>query len=65
MATIEERATRLEADVENEQEWRRELAKEMRDGFARLEAKIDTNQRWLTGIVLASVSIAVAVIKFL
>ena len=65
MATLQERTTRLEADVENEQEWRRELAKEMRDGLARLEAKIVTNQRWSIGIVLTSVSIAVAIIKFL
>ena len=61
MATIEERTTRLEADVENEQEWRRAFDKKL----DRIEAKIDTNQRWLIGIVLTSVSIAVAVIKFL
>jgi hypothetical protein len=31
------------------QEWRREMLKETRDGFARLDAKID----WLIGLLIA------------
>lgn len=39
----------LERDVENEQEWRREMLKEMRDGFARLDAKFN----WIIGLLIA------------
>ena len=50
MATDEERISALERDVENEQEWRREIVLEMRAGFERLETRMDrleNNQRWL------------------
>lgn len=54
MATIEERVTAVERDVENEQEWRRAMVEEMRAGFQRLETKIDTNQRWLIGLMVGT-----------
>ncbi|MCY3543849.1 MAG: hypothetical protein OXH22_07395 [Chloroflexi bacterium] len=49
MTTTEERLATLERDVENEQEWRREMLKEMRDGFARLDAKFN----WIIGLLIA------------
>ena len=49
MTTTEERLATLERDVENEQEWRREMLKEMRDGFARLDAKFN----WTIGLLIA------------
>ena len=33
----------------NEQEWRRDMLKEMRDGFARLDAKFN----WTIGLLIA------------
>ena len=56
MATNEERISALERDVENEQEWRREIVLEMRAGFERLETRMDrleNNQRWLVGLLIA------------
>ena len=47
--TQEERLATLERDVENEQEWRREMLKEMRGGFARLDAKFN----WTIGLPIA------------
>ena len=41
MTTNEERISLLERDVDNEQEWRREIVQEMRAGFERLEARIE------------------------
>ena len=49
MTTQEERIARLEQGFEDEQEWRREMLSEMRAGFNRLES----NQRWLVGLLLA------------
>ena len=49
MTTQEERIAPLEQGFENEQEWRREMLKETRDGFARLDAKIN----WLIGLLIA------------
>ena len=51
MAMLEERTARLEAERENEQEWRREMLERL----GRLEA----NQRWIVGLLIA---ILVAVI---
>ena len=56
MTTQEERIAALEQGFENEQEWRREMLNEMREGFNRLDARIDrleSNQRWLVGLLLA------------
>ena len=56
MVTTEERLSLVERDIENEQEWRRDMIKEMRTGFDRLEARIDkmeSNQRWLIGLLVA------------
>ena len=56
MTTQEERVSALEQGFENEQEWRREMLGEMRSGFDRLDARIDrleSNQRWLVGLLLA------------
>lgn len=56
MTTQEERISLLERDVENEQEWRRDVVREMRAGFERLEARMDrleNNQRWLVGLLIA------------
>ena len=56
MTTQEERISALEQGFENEQEWRREMLNEMRAGFNRLDARIDrleSNQRWLVGLLLA------------
>ena len=41
---IEERTARLEAERENEQEWRREM-------LARLD-RLEANQRWIIGLVI-------------
>ena len=67
MTMQEERIAALGQGFENEQEWRREMLNEMRAGFNRLDAKIDadfarldaridrleSNQRWLVGLLLA------------
>ena len=56
MVTTEERLSLVERGIENEQEWRRDMIKEMRAGFDRLEARIDnmeSNQRWLIGLLVA------------
>ena len=47
--TNEERIARLEQGFQDEQEWRREMLKETRDGFARLDAKFN----WLIGLLIA------------
>ena len=47
--TTEERIAKLEQGFENEQEWRREMLKEIREGFARVDAKFN----WLIGLVIA------------
>ena len=52
MTMIEERTARLEAERENEQEWRREMLAR----FGRLEARLDrveANQRWIVGLLIA------------
>ena len=56
MVTTEERISLVERGIENEQGWRRDMIKEMRAGFDRLEARIDKmegNQRWLIGLLVA------------
>ena len=56
MVTTEERLSLVERGIENEQEWRRDMIKEMRAGFDPLEARIDKmegNQRWLIGLLVA------------
>ena len=45
MAMLEERTARLEAERENEQEWRREM-------LARLD-RLEANQRWIVGLLIA------------
>ena len=52
MTMIEERTARLEAERENEQEWRREMLAR----FDHLEARLDrleANQRWIVGLLFA------------
>ena len=52
MTMIEERTARLEAERENEQEWRREMLAR----FGWLEARLDrleANQRWTVGLLIA------------
>ena len=49
MTTQEERIAALEQGFENEQEWRREMLKEMHDGFVRVDTKIN----WLIGLLIA------------
>ena len=52
MTMIEERTARLEAERDNEQEWRREMLAR----FGRLEARLDrleANQRWIVGLLIA------------
>lgn len=44
MAMLEERTARLEAERENEQEWRREI-------LARLD-RLEGNQRWMIGLMI-------------
>ncbi len=44
MAMLEERTARLEAERENEQEWRREI-------LARLD-RLEANQRWMIGLMI-------------
>ena len=44
MATLEERTARLEAERENEQEWRREM-------LARLD-RLEVNQRWMIRLMI-------------
>ena len=56
MVTTEERLSLVERGIENEQEWRRDMIKEMPAGFDRLEAwidKMESNQRWLIGLLVA------------
>ena len=48
---LEERTARLEAERENEQDWRREILAR----FGRLEARLDrleANQRWIIGLLI-------------
>lgn len=45
MTMLEERTARLEAERENEQEWRREI-------LARLD-RLEANQRWMVGLLIA------------
>ena len=45
MTMLEERTARLEAERENEQEWRREI-------LARL-GRLESNQRWIIGLLIA------------
>ena len=44
MAMLEERTARLEAERENEQEWRREM-------LARI-GRLEGNQRWIIGLMI-------------
>ena len=56
MTTQWEPVSALEQGFESEQEWRREMLGEMRAGFNRLDTRIDrleSNQRWLVGLLLA------------
>lgn len=45
MTMIEERTARLEAERENEQEWRREMLERL--------GRLETNQRWTVGLLIA------------
>ena len=61
MTMIEERTARLEAERENEQEWRREILAR----FDRLEARVDRldgNQRWIIGLMIGLHSITIGAI---
>ena len=48
MATNEQRITSLEQKIENEQEWRRDMVSRFDKRFDRLES----NQRWLFGLLI-------------
>lgn len=54
MATNEQRLSSLEQKIENEQEWRRDMVVRFDKRFDRLES----NQRWLFGL-LVTVLIAI------
>ena len=54
MATNEQRLSSLEQKIENEQEWRRDMVARFDKRFDRLES----NQRWLFGL-LVTVLIAI------
>lgn len=54
MAMLEERTARLEAERENEQEWRREMLAR----FGRLEG----NQRWIIGLMIGLHSVTIGAI---
>ena len=54
MTMIEERTARLEAERENEQEWRREM-------LARLE-RLEANQRWMVGLTILLHSVTIGAI---
>ena len=45
MTTMEERMARLEAERENEQEWRQAM-------LTRLD-RLEANQRWIVGLLIA------------
>ena len=45
MTTIEERMARVEAERENEQEWRQAM-------LTRLD-RLEANQRWIVGLLVA------------
>ena len=55
MATNEQRLSTLEQKIENEQEWRRDMVARFDKRFDRLES----NQRWLFGLLI---TILVAII---
>lgn len=46
----EQRLTRVESDVANEQDWRRDIVKRL----DRIEGKVDTNFKWLIGITIGA-----------
>ena len=48
MATNEQRLSSLEQKIENEQEWRRDMVARFDKRFDRLES----NQRWLFGLLI-------------
>ena len=54
MAMLEERVTRLEAERENEVEWRREM-------MTRLD-RLEGNQRWIIGIMVLLHSVTIGAI---
>ena len=56
MTTYEGRTSAPEQGFDNEQEWRREMLGEMRDGFARLDAKFN----WLIGLLVALLIASIA-----
>ena len=53
MTTNEERISLLERDVDNEQEWRREIVQEMRAGFERMEARIERMEAKIDRLYIA------------
>ena len=54
MAMLEERVARLEAERENEVEWRREM-------MTRLD-RLEGNQRWIIGIMVLLHSVTIGAI---
>ena len=52
MTMIEERTARLEAERDNEQEWRREMLARIGRMEARLD-RLEANQRWIVGLLIA------------
>ena len=54
MVMLEERVARLEAERENEQEWRREM-------MTRLD-RLEGNQRWIIGIMVLLHSVTIGAI---
>ena len=53
MTMQEERISMLERDVENEQEWRRDIVQEMRAGFERMEARIERMEAKIDRLYIA------------
>ena len=60
MATNEQRLSALEQKIDNEQEWRRDMVARFDKRFDRLES----NQRWLFGL-LVTVFIAIIASKWI
>ncbi|MDE2686694.1 MAG: hypothetical protein OXI16_04240 [Chloroflexota bacterium] len=65
MTLIEERTARLEAERENEQEWRREMLERLGQLEARQDARLDRvegNQRWIIGLIVGLHSVTIGAI---
>ena len=53
MVTTEERLSLVEREIQNEQEWRRDIVQEMRAGFERMEARIERMEAKIDRLYIA------------